>query len=427
MTAFRTFVIAPPLRGAGVYPLGATHRPRRRARHPRIHFPHADLRVRVHGLRSAHRGLPALLRGSAHDLRGVPGQAEEGLPPGRHRVQGLGVLRDRQPREGVLRHRVHEGLGRRVVVVRCHVLGLRGRLHLQEGRRWLLLEGLERQGIDDREQEGKLVVVAGADAEAQIGVFGGSGFYSLLDDAETVEVDTPYGEPSAPPVVGSIWPYRAAFIPRHGVKHQFPPHAINYRANLWAMKELGVQRIVGPCAAGSLQTGVKIGDFVVCDQIVDRTRSRPHTFYDGPVTTHISFADPYCTTMRPVIVDRARELGIGVHDGGTMVVIEGPRFSTRAESARFNSEGWQTINMTGYPECLLARELEICYANVSLITDYDVGVPGAPPVTHEEGVRGFGGNTGRLRELLFDVIPALPAERDCECATALADARFEVE
>ena len=160
------------------------------------------------------------------------------------------------------------------------------------------------------------------------------------------------------------------------MKHQFPPHAINYRANLWAMKELGVQRIVGPCAAGSLQTGVKIGDFVVCDQIVDRTRSRPHTFYDGPVTTHISFADPYCTTMRPVIVDRARELGIGVHDGGTMVVIEGPRFSTRAESAWFNSEGWQTINMTGYPECLLARELEICYANVSLITDYDVGRPG---------------------------------------------------
>jgi 5'-methylthioadenosine phosphorylase len=269
--------------------------------------------------------------------------------------------------------------------------------------------------------------VTGAAAEAQIGVFGGSGFYSLLDDAETIEVDTPYGEPSAAPVVGSIGPYRVAFIPRHGVKHQFPPHAINYRANLWAMKELGVQRIVGPCAAGSLQTGVKIGDFVVCDQIVDRTRSRTHTFYDGPVTTHISFADPYCTTMRPIIVGKTRELGIGVHDGGTMVVIEGPRFSTRAESAWFNSEGWQTINMTGYPEGLLARELEICYANVSLITDYDVGVPGAPPVTHQEVVRVFGQNNAHLRELLFSVIPALPAERDCECATALANARFEVE
>ena len=145
------------------------------------------------------------------------------------------------------------------------------------------------------------------------------------------------------------------------------------------------------------------------------------------MTTHISFADPYCATMRPVIVDRARALGIGVHDGGTMVVIEGPRFSTRAESTWFNSEGWQTINMTGYPECLLARELEICYANVSLITDYDVGVPGAPPVTHEEVVRVFGQNNVRLRQLLFDVIPALPVERNCECATALADARFEVE
>jgi 5'-methylthioadenosine phosphorylase len=228
--------------------------------------------------------------------------------------------------------------------------------------------------------------------------------------------------------VGSIGPYRVAFIPRHGVKHQFPPHAINYRANLWAMKELGVQRIVGPCAAGSLQTGVKIGDFVVCDQIVDRTRSRPHTFYDGPVTTHISFADPYCTTMRPVIVDRARELGIGVHDGGTMVVIEGPRFSTRAESAWFNSEGWQTINMTGYPEGLLARELEICYANVSLITDYDVGLeglPGVDPVSHSEVVRVFQENNAKLKDLLFALLPSIPGDRTCPCATALKGARFE--
>ena len=261
---------------------------------------------------------------------------------------------------------------------------------------------------------------------ARVGVFGGSGFYSFLDDPETHEVDTPYGEPSAAPVVGSVGAERVAFIPRHGVKHQFPPHAINYRANLWAMKELGVERIIGPCAAGSLQTDVQIGEFVVCDQVVDRTRSRLHTFYDGPVTTHISFADPYCTTMRGVIVKKGRDLGIGVHDGGTMVVIEGPRFSTRAESAWFHSVGWHTLNMTGYPEVLLARELEICYANVSLITDFDVGVPGAPPVTHEEVVRVFADNNARLRELLFTVIPELPAERNCECATALANARFEV-
>ncbi len=264
-------------------------------------------------------------------------------------------------------------------------------------------------------------------SRAEIGVFGGSGFYSLLEDTETVHVETPYGEPSASPVVGQVGSSRVAFIPRHGIKHQYPPHAINYRANLWAMKELGVERIVGPCAAGSLQTGVQIGEFVICDQIVDRTRSRPHTFYDGPVTTHISFADPYCATMRSTIVAKGRELGIGLHEGGTMVVIEGPRFSTRAESEWFNSVGWHTLNMTGYPEVVLARELEICYANISLITDYDVAVPGAPPVTHEEVIRAFQQNNARLRNLLFAAIPAFPAERDCECATALENARFEVE
>jgi 5'-methylthioadenosine phosphorylase len=191
------------------------------------------------------------------------------------------------------------------------------------------------------------------------------------------------------------------------------------------MKELGVERIVGPCAAGSLQTEVGLGEFVVCDQLVDRTRSRPHTFYDGPETTHISFADPYCPTMREAAIVKGRELGITMHDGGTMVVIEGPRFSTRAESAWFSGQGWRTLNMTGYPEALLARELEICYANVSLITDYDVGVEGAPPVTHEEVGRVFGENNAKLRELLFALVPALPIARECPCATALSGARLE--
>jgi 5'-methylthioadenosine phosphorylase len=263
-------------------------------------------------------------------------------------------------------------------------------------------------------------------SRAEIGVFGGSGFYSFLESTETVHVDTPHGSPSAPPVVGTVGERRVAFIPRHGLEHEFPPHAINYRANVWAMKELGVERIVGPCAAGSLQTEVGLGEFVVCDQIVDRTRTRPHTFYDGPLTTHITFADPYCPTMRGVLVDEGRGLGVGIHDGGTMVVIEGPRFSTRAESGWFNREGWHTINMTGYPECVLARELEICYANVSMITDYDVGVPGVPPVSNEEVVRVFNENNARLRELLFAAIPALPKERDCVCASALVGARFGV-
>jgi len=147
---------------------------------------------------------------------------------------------------------------------------------------------------------------------------------------------------------------------------------------------------------------------------------------DGPQTTHISFADPYCPTMRGVAVERGRALGITMHEQGTMVVIEGPRFSTRAESAWFGAMGWDTINMTGYPEAVLARELEMCYANISLITDYDVGVEGAPPVTHEDVVTVFTKNNERLRELLFDVIPALPGRRDCPCATALSGARFEV-
>jgi 5'-methylthioadenosine phosphorylase len=261
---------------------------------------------------------------------------------------------------------------------------------------------------------------------AEIGVFGGSGFYTFLESTETVEIDTPYGPPSAPPVVGDVGGRRVAFIPRHGVRHEFPPHRIPYLANVWAMKDLGVRRIVGPNACGSLDPGVRPGEFVICDQLVDRTRTRPHTFYDGPVTTHISFADPYCPTMRRVAIEEGRRLSIPLHERGTVVVIEGPRFSTRAESAWFKSVGWEVINMTQYPEAVLARELEICYANISLITDYDVGVEGVPPVTHEEVVRVFEENNARLRDLLFSMIPALPEARECPCATALSGARTEV-
>jgi 5'-methylthioadenosine phosphorylase len=260
---------------------------------------------------------------------------------------------------------------------------------------------------------------------AEIGVFGGSGFYSFLSDVETVKVETPYGPPSAPPVIGEIGGRRVAFIPRHGTNHEFPPHRIPYAANVWAMKELGVERVLGPNACGSLQAHVKPGEFVICDQLVDRTRDRINTLYDGPVTTHISFADPYCDTMRRVAIAEGTRLEIPLHDRGTVVVIEGPRFSTRAESAWFASAGWEVINMTQYPEAVLAREAELCYANISLITDYDVGVQGVPPVTHDEVVRVFTENNDRLRDLLFAVIPALPASRTCECATALEGARFE--
>jgi 5'-methylthioadenosine phosphorylase len=258
-------------------------------------------------------------------------------------------------------------------------------------------------------------------------VFGGSGFYSLLEGAVEVEVDTPYGSPSAPVTIGEVRGRAVAFLPRHGRKHEYPPHVLNYRANVWAMKELGVERILGPCAVGSLQPDVKPGEFVICDQLVDRTYGRPTTFYDGPVTTHISYADPYCPTMREVAVAKAKDLELPFHPNGTVVVIPGPRFSTRAESRQYAEEGWEVINMTQQPEAPLARELAICYANISLVTDYDVGVVGElEAVTHEEVIRVFQENLGRLRDLLFAIIPELPEERDCPCATALENARFEV-
>jgi 5'-methylthioadenosine phosphorylase len=263
---------------------------------------------------------------------------------------------------------------------------------------------------------------------ADIGIFGGSGFYSFLDAVEEHEVKTPYGTPSAPLAVGELGGRRVAFLPRHGTKHQHPPHCLPYRANLWAMKQLGVQRIIGPCAAGSLQPHVKPGHFVICDQLVDRTWGRGDTYYDGPETTHISFADPYCPTMREVAIKEGRDRGIELHERGTVVVIQGPRYSTRSESAMFRSQGWEVINMTQYPEAVLARELEMCYLNISLITDYDVGVEGedVEAVSHEMVIRVFQENNARLRDLLFAVVPSLPAERDCPCATALKGARFEV-
>ncbi len=264
--------------------------------------------------------------------------------------------------------------------------------------------------------------------KAELGVFGGSGFYSFLDGVTEHAVETPYGDPSDKLAIGEVEGHKVAFLPRHGRRHQYPPHKINYRANLWAMKQLGVTRVIGPCAAGSLQPEAEPGHFVVCDQIVDRTSGRPDTFYDGPETTHISFADPYCPELRALAVEKAKQLGITVHDGGTMVVIQGPRFSTRAESRWFQQAGWEVINMTGHPEALLARELELCYVNVSLITDYDVGLEGLPgisPVSHAEVVRVFEENNAKLRDLLMALLPAVPGERSCPCATALTGARFE--
>lgn len=253
---------------------------------------------------------------------------------------------------------------------------------------------------------------------AELGVFGGSGFYSFLDDVETVEVDTPYGRPSAPVVVGSVGGRRVAFLPRHGTGHELPPHRIPYRANLWALRSLGVRRVLGPCAAGSLQPEVAPGSFVVCDQLVDRTSGRADTYFDGPTVNHVSFAEPYCPELRRVAAEAGRAEGITVHDGGTVVVVQGPRFSTKAESRWYRSAGWEVINMTQYPESYLARELGMCYAAIALITDYDTGLeddPSIEPVSHEQVFRFLHDNVDRVRRLLFRALPAVPAERSCGC------------
>jgi 5'-methylthioadenosine phosphorylase len=251
---------------------------------------------------------------------------------------------------------------------------------------------------------------------ADIGVIGGSGLYSFLEDATEVAVETPYGAPADAVTVGVIGGRSVAFLPRHGRSHAHPPHAIPYRANLWALRSLGVRQILAPCAVGSLTPSLPIGSLVVPDQLVDRTSGRVHTFYESG-GVHVSFADPYCPTGRRAVLTAAADWP--ATDGGTMVVVEGPRFSTRAESQWYAAQGWTLINMTGHPEAVLARELALCYTSIALVTDLDAGIEEGHGVTQQEVFATFAKNTARLRPLLHDVIAALPDEQDCSCARAL--------
>ena len=263
--------------------------------------------------------------------------------------------------------------------------------------------------------------------EVSIGVFGGSGFYSLLEDIREIKVETPYGPPSDLVVLGTIGDKRVAFVPRHGKSHQLPPHMIPYTANVWAMKQLGVTRIIAPSAVGSLQTHVRPGDFMVCDQFVDRTTGRKDTYYNGPITTHISTAEPFCPELRQLAIDIIKERNISVHEKGTTVVIQGPRFSTKAESKWFTGMGWDIINMTQYPECVLALEQEMCYVNIALVTDYDTGLvaeSGATPVTAEEVERTFLANNTRVKGVILEMIERIPSERSCKCGEILKHARL---
>jgi 5'-methylthioadenosine phosphorylase len=250
---------------------------------------------------------------------------------------------------------------------------------------------------------------------ADIGVIGGSGFYSFLSDAQTVEIDTPFGSPSEPPVVGELDGRAVAFIPRHGADHRFPPHRVNYRANLWALRELGVRQVLGPCAVGSLKPELVPGTFVVPDQYVDRTWGREHTVYDGQPVVHTSVADPYCPTGRATVIATGN-----VVPEGTMVVINGPRFSTRAESAWHAAQGWSIVGMTGAPEASIARELALCYTSIALVTDHDAGIRTGEGVTQAEVFKVFGESIDRLRHLLTEVIGQLPKpDADCSCHHAL--------
>lgn len=252
-------------------------------------------------------------------------------------------------------------------------------------------------------------MVAGDEA---IGVIGGSGFYSLLDDAEERVVDTPYGPPSGPLTVGSLGTRDVVFLPRHGVDHRLAPHVVPYAANLWALRAAGARQVISLSAVGSLTTAVPTGSLVVPDQIADRTHGRQHTLFGaGSGVGHATFADPYCPRGRAAAVASP-----GVHDGGTLVVVNGPRFSTRAESLEFQSHGWSIIGMTAMPEAGLARELALCYTTLALVTDLDAGVQAGEGVTHAEVLATFAANLPRLRELLVATLRRLPAvQGDCVC------------
>jgi len=275
--------------------------------------------------------------------------------------------------------------------------------------------------------------------KVEIGIFGGSGFYDLMENMQEVEVETPFGSPSDKIRIGKINGKSVAFLPRHGSGHKFPPHKIPYKANLWAFKKIGVTTIISPMAVGSLQPEIKPGDFVVCDQYINWTgtrglKGRDDTFYHGEFidgiqksekVAHFTNALPYCEQTRKLVNEIFESEKINHHKNGTVVVIEGPRFSTQAESRFFSNQGWHIINMTAYPEVALARELGMCYVNIGLVTDYDAGLEGNPnikPVTLEQVIKVFNENNQKIKELIFKIINQLPQEKTCDCGKYIKSA-----
>lgn len=263
--------------------------------------------------------------------------------------------------------------------------------------------------------------------EAEIGVIGGSGVYSLdtVESPEKLEVETPYGK-SPKLVVGKVGGRRVAFLPRHGEHHSAPPHKVRYRANMWSLKELGVERVIATTAVGSLNSEVKPGEFVLLDQFLDFTKSRPSTFYEGGEegVVHVDMTEPYCPDLRGTLKKTAEGLEIRVHSSGTYACTEGPRFETVAEVQMLSKLGADVVGMTNVPESVLARELEICYSAVSIVTNFGAGISDEK-LTHEEVVEIMEENTDRIKDLIFSAIPQIPEERTCPCKNALTGSKVK--
>lgn len=255
--------------------------------------------------------------------------------------------------------------------------------------------------------------------QIKFGIIGGTGFYEFFKGKnKEVVVKTKFGLPSDKIVIGNLFGKEVVFLPRHGKKHQLPPHRIPYQANIAAMKKLGVERIIAPTAVGSLKRNIKPGDFVICDQFIDQTKKRKDTFFNGPQVAHIEMAYPYCPEFRKIAVFQAKKLNLRIHGKGTVVVVEGPRFSTLADSLRFSKMGGDLINMTQYPEVVLALELGICYLNISLVTDYDAGIYAGSkvkPVSIEQVLNNFKKNTTKLKKLVSAVIKNTSERTGCGC------------
>jgi len=257
---------------------------------------------------------------------------------------------------------------------------------------------------------------------ADIAVIGGTGVYDIqmLNNPYEAQIDTPYGKPSDAITIGSFNGLKIAFLPRHGKKHSIPPHKLNFRANIWALKQLGVKRIIAAAAVGSLREDVKPGDFLIPDQFIDRTHGRSSTFFDGDKVAHISVAEPFCPELSRTVFETGKNKGYSMHDKGTVVVINGPRFSTKAESKYYKNTGADIINMTIVPECILTREAEICYACIATVTDYDTF--SEKPVNVEDVIKVLHENSLKTKDLVKDVLAKIPAERNCKCGEALKNA-----